>query len=187
LYYIYAYLRKGNLLPYYIGKGKGNRINEKHRGLSIPSDRRLRVIMESDLTNLGASALERFYIRWYGRKDSGNGILLNKTDGGDGWFSKHSDESKKLISAKTKGIRKPRTKEHQEKLSCNVKEWEITYPNGNVEIVKNLNSFARKNNLCVYALRAVAYKIKNRKQHKGYKVKLAQQQKGKYTCICQNP
>jgi hypothetical protein len=172
MYYIYAYLRKDNLLPYYIGKGKGNRINVKHKGLSVPKDKRLRVVMESALTNIGACALERFYIRWYGREDLGNGILINKTEGGDGWFSRHTEETKLLISSRTKGIRKPRTKEHQDKLSCNAKQWEITYPDGNVKIVENINRFARENNLCAFALRAVAYKIKNRKQHKGYRVKL---------------
>lgn len=171
-YYVYAYLRKSDLSPYYIGKGTKNRINSKHKGVSIPNDKNLRVIMEAGLTNLGACALERFYIRWYGRKDLGTGILINKTSGGDGWFSKHSDQSKLSMSLSRKGKSKPRSKEHEEKLSHNAKYYEITFPNGRVEIVKNLNRFSRENDLSATALRAVAYKIKNRKQHRGYRVKL---------------
>lgn len=84
-YYIYAYLRE-NGSPYYIGKGKEKRAWTKYprECTQAPRDQSRIVILECNLTEVGALALERRMIRWYGRKDNGTGLLRNRTDGGEG-------------------------------------------------------------------------------------------------------
>ena len=103
-YYTYAYLREDKT-PYYIGKGKGNRAYKKHRkGIGVPKDKSRIIFLKQNLTEEQAFRHEIYMIAVFGRKDLGNGILHNRTDGGEGssgWVP--SEETRRKISEASKG------------------------------------------------------------------------------------
>ena len=102
-YYVYVYLRKKNLTPYYVGKGHRDRAWRKEHSVKVPTDNNRIIIIESKLTEIGAFAIERRLIRWYGRKDLGLGILRNLTDGGEGATGPKSKLWKESASRNRKG------------------------------------------------------------------------------------
>lgn len=143
-YYVYAYIRSKDSktakagTPYYIGKGKNNRMFSKRHSVPIPNNKQYIIVLESNLSDIGACALERRYIKWYGRVDNNTGILRNLTDGGDGTSGRiHSIETRKKIikSNKTRTI----TLETRKKMS-NSKKGNIFAidPHGNV-VITNKN------------------------------------------------
>lgn len=122
MFYVYAYLRKSDNTPYYIGKGTGKRYLGVHN-VSVPENKTKIVFLESNLNEVGALALERRYIEWYGRKDLGTGILYNRTDGGEGSEGAiRSAETKKKMSLSHLGKQKPpRTDEHKKNIALSKK------------------------------------------------------------------
>jgi len=114
-YYTYAYLREDGT-PYYIGKGKGKRLYQKDKWHNPPKDRSRIIFLKENLTEEEAFRHEIYMINVFGRKDLGNGILYNKTDGGDGASGCiRSEESKRKISEANKG--KILSKETKRKIS----------------------------------------------------------------------
>jgi len=102
-YYTYAYLREDKT-PYYMGKGKGDRINSKQRSIKPPKDKSRILLLKQNLTEAEAFKHEIYMIFLYGRKDLGTGILYNMTNGGEGssgWVP--SEESRKKMSQSSKG------------------------------------------------------------------------------------
>jgi hypothetical protein len=89
-FYVYAYLRSKDSetakagTPYYIGKGNGDRAWKKHGRIKLPSNKSNIVLLETNLSEVGALALEQRYIRWYGKLITNTGILRNLADGGMG-------------------------------------------------------------------------------------------------------
>ena len=75
-FYVYAYLREDGS-PYYIGKGTGNRINQRayHYVNLPPVARRIKLIW--DETSDFCYRYEEMLIAYYGKKHDGTGILRN--------------------------------------------------------------------------------------------------------------
>ena len=124
-FYVYQYVTESGS-PYYIGKGSGRRMHKPHTKTVVPPIER-RIIVKDGLTNDEAKQLEGQLITQYGRKIDGgilDNIKINQWACAVGW--KHSDEAKKKISESNKGkirseqqkqnYRKPKTKEHAEKI-----------------------------------------------------------------------
>ncbi len=101
-FYTYAYLREDKT-PYYIGKGKEDRIYSKQKNIKPPKDKSRVIYLKQNLTEEEAFKHEIYMIDVFGRKDLGTGILHNRTGGGDGTSGRiTSEETRKRISEANK-------------------------------------------------------------------------------------
>ena len=77
-FYTYMWLREDGT-PYYIGKGRGKRAIRK----GSPQDRS-RILLQFFTDERESLVAEKMLIGLYGRRDTGAGTLINRTDGGEG-------------------------------------------------------------------------------------------------------
>jgi hypothetical protein len=160
IYYTYAYLREDKT-PYYIGKGKGNRMYHKGKTTKPPKDKSRIIFLKKNLTEEEAFKHEIYMIDVFGRKDLGTGILHNRTNGGEGSSGYiHSEERKIKISGAMKG--RTCSKKHRERVSeAKRNQSEKTRIKISEALKNNTNSLGRKDSEEV--------KIKKSESHKGEK------------------
>lgn len=116
--YVYRHIRLDKNEPFYIGVGSDinyKRSKQKYGRSkywqSISKNGYEIEIMIDDITYDEALKKEEEFIKLYGRKDLGLGTLCNHNDGGGGFKGGvHSDETKKILSIKSKEIIKNRPK-----------------------------------------------------------------------------
>ena len=94
IFYTYAYLRKSDGTPYYVGKGRGKRVYDSSHNVKVPDDNDRIIFLKQNLTEEEAFNHEKYMIAVLGRKDLGTGILRNMSDGGEG-HSNPSPESRR--------------------------------------------------------------------------------------------
>ena len=132
MYYVYALIDPRSNLPFYIGKGKNNRmynhysdyLNGKEKNeykIAVFEKLSLERLIHTthkifdNLTLEDAKRIETEQIKTYGRIDIGTGILTNKTNGGEGCFNNKT--LKKLSEA---SIAKHKDPEFKKKHSLSV-------------------------------------------------------------------
>ena len=147
-FYTYAYLREDRT-PYYIGKGKHkHKTNQKYyraycgqHWIPIPPKERI-IILKDDICENDAFKHEIYMISVFGRKNLGTGILLNLTNGGEGFSGfKLSEKRKSDISKRMK-------KYLEENPNPNLKKYLLINVSGEYYIVDDgLMKFCKNKNI----------------------------------------
>ena len=129
MFYVYLHVRGDTGMPFYVGKGSGNRCIQRDRTnkhwKNIVSKCGFDIIfLEDNLDENTAFELEKYWIKRIGRMIDNTGPLVNVTTGGDGYsgrkwqgqrsgeqnpmFGKHQTaETKQKISESKKGKSRP--------------------------------------------------------------------------------
>lgn len=132
---LYRHVRLDKNEVFYVGisrkhKSRYDRAYEKNRrtrawlNVVEKTAYRVDILMESESREFIIEK-EKEFISLYGRRDLGAGTLVNFTDGGEGNLGlKISEESrlKRSIASKGRGLGKPLSKEHKQKISASLKE-----------------------------------------------------------------
>lgn len=125
--YVYRHIRLDKNEPFYIGIGSDKEYkrayfrwdrNKYWNNIVSKTDYDVEILID-DIDWEMACKKEVEFISLYGRFDLGTGSLVNMTNGGDGTLGmRHSEESRKRMSEKRKGIRQyVATQETKNKLS----------------------------------------------------------------------
>ena len=110
--YLYRHIRLDKNIPFYIGIGVDSNYyranskksrNDHWNKIVNKTEYEVEILFEHDDYNF-IKEKEKEFISLYGRKDTSNGMLVNKTDGGDGCLGLiHSDEAKLKMSIPNRG------------------------------------------------------------------------------------
>jgi len=110
--YLYRHIRLDKNEPFYIGIGSDEKhmraYNKKGRSYSWKDivykiGYKVEIMLEN-LTWEEACKKEKFFIKFYGRKDLETGILVNFTDGGEGQWGRKDTNLTKIKKQKPKSI-----------------------------------------------------------------------------------
>jgi len=170
-FYTYAYLREDRT-PYYIGKGKGERIFKKGRcEIKPPKDKSRVIKLKQSLTEEEAFNHEIYMIAIFGRLDLGTGILRNKTDGGDGisGFIFTEEMKEKIISSNKRRM----TEEYmnflyEKRMEKKKEKYKLIDANENIIYVDNLKKFSKENGYCYFCFFRVLRGKRN--SYRGWKI-----------------
>jgi hypothetical protein len=178
MFYVYMYLREDDLTPWYIGKGCKYRTRHYKsdyiaKEFPRPNDDNLIKIVQENLTEAAAFALEIELIAKYKRQCDG-GILLNKCLGGPGTKGfKHSPNRPSPMKGK-KHSAKSKTKMSEsakKRGATHASTYVLTDKDGNHTVVTNLAQYCRDHGLNRKALTNVL--CGRSKTHKGYTIQRA--------------